>query len=401
MKNLLVLEQLRRIKRRKNKREKYDPLGTELKTKRINKDITLEAAARKICSLSYLSKLENNKIEPNFSILRELCERQNITEDDINKLYESGVEIENALALMIKGKVNEIEEYLNTLNFENYRIDLIKMIFHLAKKDYDLALVDYEKLICVCKTMLDDDFIVFSLLCGFLDMATYRFVEAINDVINLNYYKLSEHKEMARNLILFMSLSIIGNIDSITYYNKLERYFYNTLDVELMNNVRYFLGIYYIKSNSLINFNNYIKLISNKKHQESLMLMQALVNKDYYTISNYKENDLLKEAKLIYYYVTDRNRFKEEVSKIDSRFYDFVLDPLLLNYLVLDNNDDKYQYINDVMVPSLVNSKDKTLLDFVLKELTTITTNRNIYKLFTYLCENKFFDIKVGTFDEL
>jgi len=249
--------------------------------------------------------------------------------------------------------------------------------------------------------MLDDDFIVFSLLCGFLDMATYRFVEAINDVINLNYYKLSEHKEMARNLILFMSLSIIGNIDSITYYNKLERYFYNTLDVELMNNVRYFLGIYYIKSNSLINFNNYIKLISNKKHQESLMLMQALVNKDYYTISNYKENDLLKEAKLIYYYVTDRNRFKEEVSKIDSRFYDFVLDPLLLNYLVLDNNDDKYQYINDVMVPSLVNSKDKTLLDFVLKELTTITTNRNIYKLFTYLCENKFFDIKVGTFDEL
>ena len=53
------------IKQRKHLMESnYQSFGAAIKRKRIERNMTLEESAEDICSISYLSKIENSLLEP-------------------------------------------------------------------------------------------------------------------------------------------------------------------------------------------------------------------------------------------------------------------------------------------------------------------------------------------------
>ncbi|GIO22817.1 helix-turn-helix domain-containing protein [Oceanobacillus sp. J11TS1] len=56
-------------------------IGTYIKIQRTKQKMTLGELSEGIVSLSYLSKIENQKTEPNEEIIRKLCERLSITVD--------------------------------------------------------------------------------------------------------------------------------------------------------------------------------------------------------------------------------------------------------------------------------------------------------------------------------
>ncbi|QED47019.1 helix-turn-helix transcriptional regulator [Cytobacillus dafuensis] len=87
-------------------------IGSRIKYYRINANLTQEELCKGVCSPSYLSKVENNNMEPSEDILRLLCERMKISLNTIRNFDENeiGKKIENWYELL---KVNTDKEILN------------------------------------------------------------------------------------------------------------------------------------------------------------------------------------------------------------------------------------------------------------------------------------------------
>lgn len=71
----------RQLKKRKTQKHyEVKPIGSALKLRRQELRLTLEEGAEGICSISYLSKLENNQIEPNPEFVERLSKRMKMKE---------------------------------------------------------------------------------------------------------------------------------------------------------------------------------------------------------------------------------------------------------------------------------------------------------------------------------
>ncbi|MEO0049212.1 MAG: hypothetical protein RL556_544 [Actinomycetota bacterium] len=88
-------------------------IGSQLKSQRLAKDLTLEQVADGICSLSYLSLVESGKRTPSRRILRDLSFRLDM------KLEQQGVVANEGFAKCLVGlrigKFDEVEETIPTL----------------------------------------------------------------------------------------------------------------------------------------------------------------------------------------------------------------------------------------------------------------------------------------------
>ena len=74
------------IKRKNSKNDVNAVVGVEIKNRRIALQRTLLSVSYKICSISYLCKLENNRILGNTLYVREICDRVDLTKDKIDVL---------------------------------------------------------------------------------------------------------------------------------------------------------------------------------------------------------------------------------------------------------------------------------------------------------------------------
>lgn len=86
-------------------------IGDTLKKKRLELDLTQEKASQGVCSVSYYSKIENNRTEPSDAILRDMSDRIGV---DLNA-YSILDEDENVLKEAIKAYYNDDPEYLEQL----------------------------------------------------------------------------------------------------------------------------------------------------------------------------------------------------------------------------------------------------------------------------------------------
>lgn len=174
----------RQLRKRKNlKHYEIKPIGSAIRLKRKEMGMTLEEGAEGICSISYLSKLENNQIDPNLDFVDKLVERFDLKEQidfDVEK-YEN--DIEELTDLMInleKPKRCYIDSYRDredhqariidliesTLN-ENYTIlsDHYRVIqqFIPNLKETELKLV----ILCLCESLIHSERYIeaYALIC--------------------------------------------------------------------------------------------------------------------------------------------------------------------------------------------------------------------------------------------
>jgi transcriptional regulator with XRE-family HTH domain len=76
-----IIQLKRQLKKRKeNKHYEIKPIGSAIRIKRKELKMTLEEGAEGICSVSYLSKLETNQIDPNIDFVERLVERFDLKE---------------------------------------------------------------------------------------------------------------------------------------------------------------------------------------------------------------------------------------------------------------------------------------------------------------------------------
>ena len=69
----------------RNTQEEFQDIGNVIKDKRKKMNMTQDAISKGICSISYLSKIENNQIIPNEFFVKEIMERLEVDDLVVDK----------------------------------------------------------------------------------------------------------------------------------------------------------------------------------------------------------------------------------------------------------------------------------------------------------------------------
>lgn len=112
-----------------------EKIGKQVFYKRLQQKMTQEELCQGICSVSYLSKIENGKIEASEEILQLLCTRLEIAVTDLRDVEED-----------VKGK---LDEWLNALiRLDKAQIERIrKELEEDMQSVQDFEIINYYKLL--------------------------------------------------------------------------------------------------------------------------------------------------------------------------------------------------------------------------------------------------------------
>ena len=139
-------------------------IGSILKKRRKDLNMTLEEVTRGICCVSYLSKLERGSITPKEYVMREVLERLNMDASALRTKNEYTVIILDCLSSLYYEKYDVIKNYFDNISSVEriHYTDIIKAIYYyttdaieIASKCIDAALMvkndldDFELNACV------------------------------------------------------------------------------------------------------------------------------------------------------------------------------------------------------------------------------------------------------------
>ncbi len=153
-------------KKTKDDLKRYKFIGAEIKSSRLKLSKTLDAIGNVNKSISYISKIENNKIIPNERCLEELCAELQIPQSDLESMSKFDECILEALDAIYMLDYDKMEELYNLYSsFTNIRTNLMKgLYFYMFDKHKEIKKValSLEK---IEGSLSIEDYLVYVLIC--------------------------------------------------------------------------------------------------------------------------------------------------------------------------------------------------------------------------------------------
>jgi transcriptional regulator with XRE-family HTH domain len=221
------------LKRKDQKLYEIKPIGSAIRYKRKVMKMTLEEACEGICSISYLSKLENNQIEPGNRFIDQLIERFQLQESidiDIKQYEQDKAMMAQALFTEEHFGADIVGRYEQRDDYQAY---LIQMYDAVVLKNNTLAIDKYNAIRGYVVNLKDDELALFFQLTSILLYRKHKFSEAydiLQDIPDIDHHhellKLTTTKLKLMNAFRMHKQSEIST-NYQTYLNKLiERHDY-------------------------------------------------------------------------------------------------------------------------------------------------------------------------------
>lgn len=245
-----VYRQLR--KRAELKHFEIKPIGSAIRLKRKELGMTLEEGAEGICSISYLSKLENNQIDPNLDFVDQLVDRFGLKDQiafDIES-YESDLkELTKLMFHFEKPKRSFIDTYRDREDHQAMVIHVIETYLH---DEYELVFDRFKSIQQFIPHLRHDELTLILLSLASSLIAFEKYQDAYQLVNHLPLLDKHEHfelyllsKRMRLQLGLMMhKISEIGP-DIHRYYNEVVEYGYHHLLVDMKKLAMYHIAYYH------------------------------------------------------------------------------------------------------------------------------------------------------------
>ncbi len=364
-------------KKSKDDLKKYKFIGAEIKSSRLRLSKTLDSICNVNKSISYISKIENNKIIPNESSLMELCDALYITKDELESMSKFDDCIIEALNAVYRYDIEKMMKlYKKYSSFSNVRTDLMKGLYYLMFKDYENLNPVIENLKKVESSLSLEDYLIYALL-------------SLDDLYNkkelLQALKVSNvvlKSETATGVMLKLfkmyefQIKVGLNISRFDYeYDEILK-----IHAQCSNIVQ-------IKNTINMYSELLIELGDDKVTDEFISNLESIDLKCY---AYCKKNDIINATK---YYHNDIDIKYKLYYLYKNREYDKLINELLtpLNNdllvigncykLELENHDEFYRaYLVNIVIP-YYSSKGK--ISFLLKyydKLVTLNTKLSKYK---------------------
>jgi len=182
------------------------PIGSAIKMRRKELKMTLEEGSEGICSVSYLSKLENNQIVCNDLFLEKLLERFSLKEDykALDLTYQK--DLNDLLEALFHHNVFEIDLDVSYHDRIDHQALLLKMGYYFTRKDYQKTKLVYEDIKSLITVLSDLEFSILMLMITEMLYHKERYQDAfeISKIAN----QIEELPEMMNLLIQSIRIKI-------------------------------------------------------------------------------------------------------------------------------------------------------------------------------------------------
>ena len=367
---------LEEIDKRLEKGDNTDALiGAELKLRRNSLSKTLESVCGDTCSISYLSKVENNEIRPNPKLLEELCKKVNLKKENID-LIKRGREVykETIDAYFIQDSVKLNEIYEECFEMKNYRSKIMKL-FHLV----------YVGNMRVAKRIIGElEKIMSSIL--YSDLVIYTFILAeyfYKDNEKLKAFKLYKKLislDLEYKKIYILSLEgimrILKEINSplyLGYFDELKNAYIDELYYDRIPKLEENILWYYLQNG----FYNLVLDKINNSNQEYRSIKLIVCAK-----LGIKLDEDIKPtgfSEMVYLYHFNLMKFYEGFNNDNLNLSDseYLIIKLMYNYL---SKKDLYSYLSCEFFPYAFSTKDQKLITVSFNLIMEELKNRSKYK---------------------
>lgn len=371
-------------KRRYSREEENKIIGAEIRDRRISLSRTLVSLSYKICSVSYLCKIENNKILPNKLFIRELCKRLDLEDVKINELLRLNLTLDDMVKNYFEKDYAEIEKaYQRGVGLLNYRYKIVEMIYYISKKDYYNAGRLAESLLKMSSTMTDNDLQIFSLFYAILHFYNQDFKGCVEILNSLDILKpRSKYITLIKYNYIYYSYICLNDLNVMFFYKEIQALLMENGLYEDLDYINYLFAFYLIKNNALNELKRVYPRIRNYVYKRSLSLYIKLKLNPYLKI----KDKWLKNVNPYFYYLgllkTSYNEACIKIEELNDLSFSVDFNILILRYLAISDPKDKYTYIFNVAIPTLEKTQDGYAKKFFLNELYSLTIWLSKYKNF-------------------
>ena len=383
-----------------NQQYEYQDIGSLIKEKRKELKLTQELISNGICSISYLSKIENNQITPNEYFVKEIMTRLDVDEE----LYKKTIQDREYLKKMIQSVFYKKEEEITTIYRDVVEIEH-NMVINIIKLGYIsyFELEDNHQYVMMLENLIQnmDDFELKCYLLFAIMIARKR-----------HQFKRSlELIEMSQDITLGDEM-IDAMICEYTYVIGQELHIQNTSFKAYNNAVKcYSKYNNYVRLSALrICYLEYLaeeNLVKALKEVEILQPVLATVEEQDYvhiikakillrlqrygestmTLNNIKDGSAVEFEKLVLLYelcvIEQDLEMKEELSFILDHYKlgkDKIKYKIYYHYLKQQEQDDLKEYLRDIAIPFSLKIHDFTSLKFYTEKLMDVCIQTSRYK---------------------
>ncbi len=376
------------LERRRGKDDTGKIVGVEIRHRRLALCKTLAALADKICSVSYVSKIENNLAAGSNYYLHELCDRVELDEKQIKALMNLKTIIMRSITAYLNNDSETITiMYKEGKGLSNYRYRIVEFIYYLYFRDLYNANESYVAITKLVSSMGDFDLYVFSLFSSILYFYNELYLDAYETTKVLLGIEVSNDFELLIYKYLFLSLYKMNRYDTSAAYQIFKSKIIENGRYKMLEEINYYYALYLLKNHADFEYEKIVKQISDLKYINSLKLYIDFSNNDM-NISDYDGKELTNYFKLLLLAYINPDKAKEQVSIINEAEYEYDLNIHIINYLLLNTNKEKFSYIMDVVLPQAYRSSDEYSIDYFILKLSQISIQDFKYKPFT-LCYSK------------
>jgi len=181
-------------KRQENNKYVGMPFGSAIKYKREEMNMTLEEACADICSLSYLSKLENNVIKPSVHFVEKFKRRFNIKEDYVYDADGFKMVLEKIIqAILLDQKLssNILDDFDQR---EDYESVLVNFAHYVLRDEETQIEYFYKKIVSAILSMPEEVFMTAMILVDKLLYKEMRYSEGVSLLNRLEKFEPKHEK---------------------------------------------------------------------------------------------------------------------------------------------------------------------------------------------------------------
>ena len=381
-------------KRKEQKLYEIKPFGSAIRFKRLEMKMTLEEAAEGICSVSYLSKLENNLIAPGERFLKLLIDRFALHESfdiDLDQ-YENDKQTCMS-ALLFESKLDST--ILSTYEKrEDYQAYLIQMTYAVINHMQTEAFQKYNLLRGYVINLKDDEIALYFILSSIMLYRDHRYSEGY-ELLNL-VPELANDTDEHLNLLL-TKLKLVNAYKmnksseiSISYpyytYRLIELQYFpllQSISLEQLKHEAYFQPSRYIKKHMS-------KMVDVPNHIKEYIQAKAHFYKQKYTEVYHKAIEYYKDSEcwLVLYLMTlDQlgliNDIVYLINHVDELKHAKLGSKILLNhfrYKYMASKEDLLNYLRRTVLGFKHISDDYQLLDYIMTDAQNLFSKHQYYK---------------------
>jgi len=366
------MDQNLRLKIEKRRQEMYDyyyrSMGEKIKRTRIEKDLTQEVLAKGICSNTYISKIENNKIAANKEQLFLLMERMGIETDKIGFPEMMVESLELSYEYFFYRDVESYQKLMEKLDIYDYGvlIFVVRLGYHVLTEDYVQAKLIYDDMYRYLDTLEEYGFAIFMIYGCFYNVGIHDYrsarmiLETLGDKMRTSeflyalyhylrfiiYGRLHNFNQSKEAMVIVTQLFIVHNntkrIAELMMYSTMFKIYENAECISLKRH-DFLLNLTATQKNA------YLIMISEVADNPLMYLSQLDVQGDYYL-----DGVFLKT--LQYLKTEDKKNFEKYRKTLNDLHYQYNAKIDYLHLLELIQNNDENQlkeYLINYILPYL------------------------------------------------